>query len=129
MNKFVYIFFGGLFGGILRYLVSVFEEVIFKSSAYSIITVNLLGVLVLVAVNVYAENRDIDRRSGLYLAITVGLLGAFTSFSSFIKDIVVFGQESMIKGIIYISVSIIGSYAMVLLGAILGRWMADFRRR
>lgn len=129
MNKLVYIFFGGLFGGILRYLLSVFEEVIFKSSAYSIITVNLLGVLVLVAVNVYAENRDIDRRSGLYLTITVGLLGAFTSFSSFIKDIVVFGQESMIKGIIYISVSIIGSYAMVLLGAILGRWMADFRRR
>ena len=130
MNKSLYIFFGGFLGGLMRYLVGIFEKSLFGTWDYSILTVNLVGAFLLSTINYYAiKKKKIDRSSPCYIGLTTGFLGAFTSFSSLTKDLVLFSQESMAKGMVYLLLSLFGGYIMAILGSILGDKLARINNK
>ena len=71
MNKSLYIFFGGFLGGLMRYLVGIFEKSLFGTGDYSILTVNLVGAFLLSTINYYAIKKKKIRVSFL-LDLSVG---------------------------------------------------------
>jgi len=75
---------GGFIGAIGRYTISGWIQRIFKSTWYPIGTlgVNCLGCLLIGLLGGLVENREL-LRPGTRLFLLVGLLGAFTTFSTF----------------------------------------------
>lgn len=84
MNKFIIIGFGGFIGSILRYVLSGYVQGMSNSIAfpYGTIAVNLAGCLIIGFLSQIAESQGAftpEMRGFLF----VGLLGGFTTFSTF----------------------------------------------
>jgi fluoride exporter len=79
--------FGGFMGSVLRYLVSGWVQQISKSLdfPYGTLTVNLVGCFGIGILAQLAETRGI-LTSEARLMVFIGLLGGFTTFSSFGND-------------------------------------------
>lgn len=75
---------GGFIGSIMRYLVTVWSQNLFQDSAFPIGTliVNVTGCLLLGLLNGFAENHHFFT-SHIRLFMFVGILGSFTTFSTF----------------------------------------------
>lgn len=89
MQNLLLIGLGGFIGTLLRYSVSGLIQNLFKSMSfpYGTLFVNLLGCLLIGALSQLAEIRGIispEARSFIF----IGLLGAFTTFSTFGNDTV-----------------------------------------
>lgn len=79
--------FGGFIGSVLRYLVSGWAQGLSRSLdfPYGTLTVNLVGCLVIGFLGELAEARGI-LTSETRLLVFIGMLGGFTTFSSFGND-------------------------------------------
>lgn len=75
---------GGFIGSILRYLVTIWSQNLFKEFSFPLGTliVNITGCLLLGLLNGFAENHQFFN-SQVRLFMFVGILGSFTTFSTF----------------------------------------------
>ncbi|WP_052890161.1 fluoride efflux transporter CrcB [Thermogemmatispora carboxidivorans] len=129
---------GGFCGTLARAWLSPLLQACFgKSWPYDILLINLSGAFALALVTVLAEATFLigpTRR----LLITVGFLGAYTTFSSLaLGDVLLLAAGRWLAAALYLLVSLVGGIAAVLLGqwlggrclALRGWWRARRRQR
>lgn len=87
MDKALYVGMGGFIGSVLRYWLGNAVQQFANNPAFpvGILTVNLLGCLVIGFLSQLADLRDIFTPE-IRLFVFVGVLGGFTTFSSFGND-------------------------------------------
>ena len=116
------VFCGGFLGAIARYLLSqLIQDYLGKNWPYDILFINLTGALFLAFVTTLAD-------AALYIGptrrlfINVGFLGAYTTFSSLaLGDVLLFTKGSIVAAILYLVLSFVGGFVVVLLGD----WLAQ----
>ena len=125
MNNLVLVFIGGGFGAILRYLINNIANNYInieseQSFPFGTFIANIFGSLAIGFVVGLFEN-EIFTNEQLKLFIIVGLLGGFTTFSSFSLEIVDMTHSgNYVTAIVYILSSIIIAIIFTLLGMKLG---------
>ncbi len=106
---------GGIFGAILRFLITYWFISFGNYFPIGILCVNVLGCFLLGYLQGLASVRDIPEwivRGG-----GTGLIGAFTTFSTFSMEVIYFWDKGEIFfSIFYIMASSIGGYYLVHLG-------------
>lgn len=87
MGNFVLVGLGGMIGSILRYAVSGYAQQITASSSFPVgtVVVNVLGCFVIGFLSQLAEDRGVFTPEARAL-IFVGVLGGFTTFSTFANE-------------------------------------------
>ncbi|MFN3196740.1 MAG: fluoride efflux transporter CrcB [Chlorobiota bacterium] len=125
MNNLILVFIGGGLGATLRYLINNFatDQISINSEhnfPFGTFIANILGSLIIGFVVGLFEN-EIFTNEQLRLFIIVGLLGGFTTFSSFSLEIVNMAQSgSYMVAVGYILSSIIIAIIFTLLGMKIG---------
>jgi len=122
MNQFLAIAAGGAIGSVLRYWVSINTHAIFgRDFPYGTLTVNVIGSLLMGFLFVlFVERWEIE--TVIRSAILIGLLGAFTTFSTFsIETLNLVEDGSYAKALVNILVSVSASLVAAWLGIIIGR--------
>lgn len=112
---------GSFAGGILRYLISVFiQNKTHGSFPYGTLLVNIIGCFLIGIVFSLFESRNIHEPLRLFLA--VGILGGFTTFSTFSLDtLTLFRSGDIAPAFGYIALSVLGSLAATFLGIFIGK--------
>ena len=104
--KLLFIFFGGGIGACLRYLVTIaLQKQDAKAFPYGTLAANVIGCALIGAVMAWLAAHD-KVKPEIQYAITVGLLGGFTTFSSFAYEsmrLANAGEWS--KAIVYVALS------------------------
>ena|SRR5580765_3463532 len=115
---------GGAFGAVARYLINisplagVFAKFPLPTFLINILGSFLIGFLMIVFADKFVVNDN------LRMAVIVGFLGAFTTFSTFEMEI--FGlvrEREFVTGFIYFFLSVFVGFAGVVAGVALGRRM------
>ena len=101
-------------GGLLRYLLSI------SLSEWGILVANLVGCFLLSFLTYYVIERDL-LAGWLNLGLGTGLIGAFTTFSSFATSVVNLNRSSLLIGGGYFLVSLLGGFFAALLGYLLAQ--------
>lgn len=101
-------------GGLLRYLLSI------SLSEWGILVANLVGCFILSFLTYYVIERDL-LAGWLNLGLGTGLIGAFTTFSSFATSVVKLSRSSLLIGGGYFLVSLLGGFLAALLGYLLAQ--------
>ena len=108
---------GGAIGSILRYLTT--EIIPPNQIPYGTITVNLLGSMVLgIMCGAIAADAVINQE--YILLFGTGLLGAFTTMSTFAMDTVNLSEDEFSKTFIYVTITIFGSLGLAWSGYKIG---------
>jgi len=120
--NYVWIGIAGIAGTGLRHVLGVWARALFPQTSFPVgtLAVNLIGCFVLgwFAQLVLAKSRISHQ---VRLAISTGLIGSFTTFSTFSVETVQLIQGGMLgAGIAYAGVSLIGGLLLVWLGAASG---------
>jgi CrcB protein len=125
MLEFLSICLGGAIGTGARYLLSVW---VMKSWVtvfpYATLTVNLIGSFCLaLLIAAFAGTQSVP--PAVRLMLTVGLLGGFTTFSSFsCETMLCFQQGHVWTAALNVAASIGGCLVACVLGQMTGRWLA-----
>ena len=109
---------GGFIGSTLRYLVAGWAQQLSKSLdfPYGTLTVNLIGCFVIGFLGQLAEARGI-LASEARLLVFIGLLGGFTTFSSFGNDTLNLARSGqMLNALTNVAVNVIFGLLLVWLG-------------
>jgi CrcB protein len=121
MGKFLIIGLGGGLGAVLRYILSGLVQNWSKSISfpYGTLTVNLLGCLLIGLLTGLAETRGLFSPEAR-LFIFVGLLGGFTTFSTFGNETfnLILSRESVLA-VLNLATHIVLGIGMVWVGRIL----------
>ena len=113
---------GGAFGVVARYLINispvanVFEKFPLPTFLINIIGSFLIGFLMILFADKVSVNEN------LRMAVIVGFLGAFTTFSTF--EVELFGlmrEKQLAIAFLYLALSVLVGFAGVLAGVALGR--------
>lgn len=109
--------FGGALGAILRYgtgLAVAHHGGV--EGSWATLIVNILGSGLMGALVAWLATRGTLGEQGLWLLVGVGMLGAFTTFSSFSKDVVdlMLAGEAFRAGL-YIALNVLGSIVAFML--------------
>ena len=122
MSKFFFICLGGAIGTGARYLISGWALQLFGTSfPYGTLTVNLLGAFLIGLIMHLGLNTELLSPS-LRIVLTTGVLGGFTTYSSFNYETVQYLQEGgWQRGVTNISVMLVGCLAAGLIGLALAR--------
>lgn len=111
----------GFIGGILRYLLSnAFDT-------NGVLFANLLGCFLLAFLTYYVIERGL-LVSWLNAGLGTGLIGAFTTFSSFATATIKLAKGSLWQAGGYLLVSMFGGLLMALLGMVLARYLGKEAR-
>lgn len=104
----VYIAIGGALGSVFRYMtILATERFLGHAFPYGTLTVNVLGALVMGMVVGYIHHLNPDSNPQIKSFILVGLLGGYTTFSSFSLDALTMIQNDQIASLmLYITVSV-----------------------
>ena len=122
MNTVMAIALGGALGAVARHFISHWSVVALGNGfPWGTLTVNVVGCFALgVVVEVMALVWSPAAHWRAFL--TVGVLGAFTTFSAFALDISILHERGeMLQAILYVTVSVAGSIAAILAGMSLTR--------
>ena len=92
MKNWLQVFIGGMVGALLRFTVQTLT-----TTSIMLWVVNILGSFILGSLNGYFEKKE----SSFKLFFTTGLLGAFTTFSTFSENWFVHLQHNVIVGIVF----------------------------
>lgn len=117
------VFFGGLIGGVLRFAVS---NVVFahsESIPWGTWIVNLLGSFALAITVILIER--IGTKDWQRHGVTIGLIGGFTTFSTFTEQLITLAQSAPAMALLYASISILGGVLGALSGELLGRGLVN----
>ena len=124
MQRFLLICAAGAAGTGVRYLIGIgTARALGTSFPWGTLVVNLLGCLAITAITHVALSRT-GFSETLRLVLTTGFMGGLTTYSSFNHETLryVQGGETA-KGAAYFAATVIGCFAMGLLGLALGRAM------
>lgn len=122
LGKIISIAVGGAFGAVARYLINVsplnavFDKFPLPTFVINITGSFLIGFLMILFADKYSSNEN------LRMAIIVGFLGAFTTFSTF--EMEMFGlvrEKQLITAFVYLALSILVGFIGVVAGVSLGR--------
>lgn len=109
---------GGALGSVLRWLAGSALNPLFASFPLGTFLVNLLGSAALAAVGTAAERGQVSS-PGLALFLTTGVMGGFTTYSSFNWEVArLFRDGQAVAGAAYL----VATVASWLAGAALGAW-------
>ncbi|KGR74681.1 fluoride efflux transporter FluC [Ureibacillus sinduriensis] len=92
MKKGIQVFMGGMAGSLLRYIIQVYT-----STSMMLWFVNIIGSFVLGSLNGYYLKTEKQAN----LLLTTGMLGAFTTFSTFTESWFYKLQERFLFGMVY----------------------------
>ena len=123
MKNLIYVGLGGATGSILRYLVSRWVGRVFPLAGIPVgtLAVNIVGCLLLGFLAGLAESRDVISAE-LRLLLMVGLLGGFTTFSTFSYETLDLARVSeKWMPFLYVGLSVIVGVLAAWLGHLLGR--------
>lgn len=122
MMKVLCIFLGSGIGGVLRYWLSGLVQPVGSSFPFGTLMVNVSGCFVMgVLISLWGSGPGAVREE-LRAAIMVGLLGGFTTFSTFGRDTLHLVQQTAYgRADAYVSSSLLLSLAATWLGAWLAR--------
>jgi len=118
-----YVGLGGATGSILRFVVSRWAERVFPFTGLpaGTFTVNILGCLLLGFLAGLADSRDLIRVE-VRLLLMVGLLGGFTTFSTFGFETLSLARGSdKLLPVLYVGISVVLGVLSAWLGQTLGR--------
>ncbi len=116
--------FGGAIGSVLRYLVGVFSVRWFGSGfPWGTLAVNVVGSFI-IGLMVEMIARRFNASMELRVFIVTGILGGFTTWSSFSLDtMMLFERGAIAAAAAYVIGSLVVSFAAVFAGLALGRAM------
>ncbi len=118
-SQYIFIALGGAIGTILRYFT--YESYGSTSWPYATLSVNLLGALLIGFFVTFITERIIPNPK-IRPFLAIGVLGAFTTESTFALDTyVMIHNGKLYSAIIYLLVTIVGGLAAVSTGIRLGR--------
>lgn len=108
------VFLGGGIGASLRYLFSLFAKKHFGLTHWATFIINILGCLFLGFIASLSINNPQLLETHLYLFLTTGIAGGFTTFSTFSSENIELLQKGNIfKSFSYISLSLtLGLFAV-----------------
>lgn len=115
MFKFLYVGLGGALGAVLRYSFSFLPIASNKT-----IFINIIGAIVIGFVSFFSKNiKVLDQR--LFLFLTTGLCGGFTTFSTFsLETVQLLEKEQYFLALLYS----IGTVVLSLIGIYVGYYLA-----
>ncbi len=124
MLKIVFIGLGGSIGAIMRYWVSLqIGNWLGRDFPYGTLIVNVLGCLILGIIYTLFHTK-ISISDELLHAIQLGLLGAFTTYSTFsIETLLMFQNAEYMKAGIYIGLSVVLSILAVWAGTLIVKYV------
>ena len=108
---------GSFVGGAIRYILSTYmKNICSQSFPWGTLAVNLLGCFFFgIFFAIFSKNSTTDNT--LFLLLTTGLCGGFTTFSTFANESVQMIQNGNIAGFIgYVATSIIVGFIFIALG-------------
>ncbi len=107
---------GGALGAVLRYLVSI--QIAAETATrfpWGTLTVNMLGCLVIGVMWSVTEHKTVS--DGVLLFLMVGLIGSFTTFSTYgLEGIQLIQSGKLMAGFAYVLVSNIAGLLLVIIG-------------
>ena len=114
---------GGATGAFLRYLVSEFaNRMLSKGFPWGTLSVNLLGCFVIGLL--WSITKQYSLPEGLHAFLFIGLLGAFTTFSTFgLESLTLLENGKLLLGFANIAFSNILGLMLVWIGAHLSDWL------
>lgn len=115
--NYIYVMMGGAIGALLRYGVSrLCAGVTFLALPVGTLVVNLAGCLLLGLLTGFAE-QHVSLPRGLMLMLTVGLCGAFTTFSTFsAENVRMMENGQVLTVLLYVTLSIVIGFLLFFLG-------------
>lgn len=125
MTRLLWVGIGGFLGAVLRFVVAGAVQRLTPLSAfpYGTVAVNLIGCLLIGVLSGLVESRQLFNPQ-LRLFLTVGLLGSFTTFSTFGYESLILLREGGGSALAYIALHLAGGLAAVWLGLSLARLAA-----
>lgn len=128
VQHFLWIGLGGAIGSMARYATGLGAQRLFPDAWLPIgtLTVNVVGCFALGTVATWlSHQREMSDATGLF--IMVGLLGGFTTFSTFgVEALELFRGEHVHRGFLHIGAHVALGLGAVWLGVTLGqRWFAE----
>lgn len=119
MNYF-FVGLGGIMGSLLRYFVSFIQPYTNTPFPFSTLIVNLVGCFLLGwLTKVFANKNHLPEH--LVLAVNTGIIGSFTTLSTFSVDIVrLLRDQHILFASIYMLISLVGGFLFAKLGYQLG---------
>lgn len=115
--NYLFVGIGGAIGASLRYYINV---LIPYNGGYPIATclINIIGSFLLAFL---LSKQSIIKNTHIKLLLTTGMLGAFTTYSTFSYEIFTLIQASPWTAVLYIFITIIGGLSASLFGILLAR--------
>lgn len=122
MNLILLVAGGGAIGSVLRYLMATaIQRFTAGNFPYGTVCVNILGCFVIGLLYIWLIERAPDPRLGLRALLMVGVMGGFTTFSSFsLETIGLLMQGAYMNAVL----NVVSSVALCLLGTTLGMYLA-----
>ncbi|SFA91493.1 CrcB protein [Bacillus sp. cl95] len=123
-----YVGIGGVIGSLLRYLVAVFcTSWMIGEFPFGTLTANLLGSFLLGFLTIFFMFLS-EWTDGVKTAITTGIIGSFTTFSTFSVEMVKLIENGhLIYALTYFLISSIGGLLLVSVGQKLGYYLKNKR--
>src|SRR5690625_7152160 len=107
IKRYLFVGFGGGLGALSRYLLTEFTQNTTSDFPYSTLIINLIGAFLLTFMLNFA-GINFKLNDDMKLAINVGLIGSFTTFSRIMIDLIHFIKTPMFL-VIYSLITILGA--------------------